>query len=88
MVREITSSKQALAESQRLKSIWSKESRLTQRTLIYCASLLEQLVGKQRTPRVLSKWQKFLSAEMKRGVSIREAAEKWREKGRRGAKNG
>ena len=36
----ITNSKQALRESKALKSVWSNETVLTQRILIYIASLL------------------------------------------------
>jgi hypothetical protein len=79
----ITSSRQALAESQKLKSIWSSESHLSQRILVYCAELLEQLVDNTRKrvfgkkPR--TKWQQFLSEQMKQGVTIKEAAKRWRE---------
>jgi hypothetical protein len=44
---EIKSSKQALRESMKLQSIFSEESRLTQRTLIYVATLLEKLNSKR-----------------------------------------
>ena len=39
---EIASAKQALEISQRLDGVWSFESRLSQRTLIYIARLLEE----------------------------------------------
>jgi hypothetical protein len=38
---EIKSAAHALRESKKLKAIWSEESRLTQRILIYIAKLLE-----------------------------------------------
>lgn len=44
----ITSAKQALCKSRQLEKIWSYESRLSQRTLIYIAELLEKLVKKKR----------------------------------------
>lgn len=47
---EIRSSRQALRESKKLDKIWSEETRLTQRTLIYIARLLEKLV-KQKARR-------------------------------------
>jgi hypothetical protein len=40
--KRIRSAKEALAESKALNQIWSLESRLTQRTLIYIAELLEK----------------------------------------------
>ena len=45
---EIKSAAQALRESKKLKQIWSAESRLTQRTLIYIARLLEQQTPKPK----------------------------------------
>lgn len=45
---EIKNSKQALRESIKLDHIWSQESRLTQRILIYIAKQLEQLNKKRK----------------------------------------
>jgi hypothetical protein len=42
----ITSAKHAQKESMKLKTIWSNETRLTQRILIYVAELLEQIAHK------------------------------------------
>ena len=45
---EIKSAKHAQAESVKLESIWSQESRVTQRTLIYIAKLLEEILKNQK----------------------------------------
>ena len=46
---EIRSAKEALWKSKQLRRIWSEESRLTQRTLVYIAQLLEQVVRQTRS---------------------------------------
>lgn len=76
----ITSAKQASKESKALKSVWSADSYLTQRILIYCAELLEQIVRKPRKRRPLTAWPKFVQDELKRGGTIRDAARNWRAK--------
>lgn len=75
----IKSSMQASKEVAALKSIWSQESLLLLRTLIYVAELLEK---NARVPkkRAVSAWQKFLATEMKAGASIQEAAAKWKQR--------
>jgi hypothetical protein len=77
--KEIKSSDQALREAKKLNSHWSRESELTQRILIYCASLFEILIsqGPKNRKRRRSAWQEFLSVEMKRGLTVTEAARKW-----------
>jgi hypothetical protein len=42
MIKPIESSKQALRESMKLEKVWSEETNLSQRTLIYIAELLEK----------------------------------------------
>lgn len=79
---EITSAKEALKRSKALKSRWSDESLLTQRTLIYVAFLLEQIV-KNTTKRgggrrKKSAWNAFLSEKMKEGKTMQEAAEMYK----------
>jgi hypothetical protein len=72
----ILSSEQASIESQNLPSIWSRETHLTQRTLIYVASLLEKMLeGKPK--RKPSEYQRFISKEMKAGRSMKEAVTNW-----------
>lgn len=44
----IKSSKQALTKARELKSVWSDESRLTQRILIYACQLLEKQLKRTR----------------------------------------
>ncbi len=78
MSEQIRSSKQALRESMALNRIWSNETYLTQRILIYCAELLEQIA--KRKARKQTAWQKFLSREMKRGKTVKEAAALWKER--------
>ena len=75
-IDRIKSSKDALRKSTNLKNVWSGETVLSQRILIYCAELLEQIAAKKKRPR--SKWQSFLSAQMRQGVSIKQAAVNWR----------
>ncbi len=47
----IYSAEQCLLLSRKLENNWSEETRLTQRLLIYIASLLEELVEPQRNSR-------------------------------------
>lgn len=78
---EIGSSKEALNRSLALKSIWSAESLLTQRILIYIAKLLEQ--GNQRKrpkKRKASQWSIHLGKCLHEGKTIQEASELWRQK--------
>jgi hypothetical protein len=76
--KEIKSSKQALEDHFALRSRWSNETALSQRILIYCASLLEKLVEGKPRKRARTQWQAFLSAEMKKGMSIQQCAKRWR----------
>lgn len=78
---EIRSSAQALRESKNLKSVWSYESRLTQRILIYVAELLErQSKPKRRSP---SKWQLYAARAVKDGKTLQQAATEWKQRGNR-----
>lgn len=73
----ITSARQAMKESKALKTIWSKETLLTQRILIYIAELLE---AKQRRPkRKPSAWQKHVAKALRAGKTIKQAAAEWRD---------
>jgi len=80
----ILSSAQAEKESRRLKSMWSEESLLSLRTLIYCASLLERLASKKgRKQRKVSAWSKFLGEQLRAGKTIQEAAAIYRANGKK-----
>jgi len=81
----ITSAAQATKEARRLKSVWSRESYLSLRTLIYCASLLERIANQKSPKRKASAWQRFLSARLKAGRSIVQAADEWRQRKTAGA---
>jgi hypothetical protein len=79
--QKLVSASQASIEAANLTSIWSNETYLSLRTLIYCAELLEKLVQQpKRKPRKRSAWQQFLSTEMKAGASVQQASAKWKEK--------
>lgn len=72
----ITSAKQANEIASKLKTVWSSESYLSLRVLIHCAALLEQIAGKPK--RKKSKWNAFLSKQLKAGKTVREAASAYR----------
>lgn len=74
--KRIKSAAQALKESQALKSIWSEESRVTQRILIYMCELLEghRLTRKQSKP---SKWQQHVTKYLRSGKTIKDASADW-----------
>jgi len=72
----IKSAKEAKVEVSKLDSVWSRESYLSLRTLVYIASLLEQIAGKPKRKR--SKWNEFLSKRLKAGMTVKEAATAWR----------
>lgn len=74
---EIKSSQQALEESVKLPAIWSDESRLTQRILVYIASLLEKQAP-QRKRRKPTAWQVYLGKALKSGKTIQEAGAAWK----------
>jgi hypothetical protein len=73
---DIRSAEQALRESKNLKSFWSHESRLSQRILIYIASLLERQ-ARPKKRRIVSKWQQFAAKAVKEGKTLRQAADEW-----------
>lgn len=82
---EIGSSGEAALLAANLKSIWSAESYLSLKTLIYVASLLEKILERPIAPHVKNKrprsaWQQFLSVELRTGSTIQQAAKKWRER--------
>jgi DNA-binding NarL/FixJ family response regulator len=75
---KIQSAEQAFKESLALPSIWSDESRLTQRILVYIAELLErQTKPAPKKKRPLSEWQKHVQKSLKAGKSIKQAAKEW-----------
>ena len=74
---EIKSSKQALAKSGDLTAIWSEESRLTQRILIYIARLLEAQMPNRKHRRP-TPWQIYLGKALKSGKTIQEAGAAWK----------
>lgn len=76
---DIRSAEQALRESKRLKSIWSYESRLTQRILIYVAALLERQARPTKR-RIVSRWQQFAAKAVKDGKTLKQAAAEWKAK--------
>lgn len=79
---EIVSAKKALSLSKNLDSIWSKESLLTQRTLIYVAELLEEnnrlLCQMVKRKTKLSKWQLHCQKVMREGGTMKDAASTYR----------
>jgi len=72
----IRSSYQAANEAKSLKSVWSAESHLTLKVLIYVAGLLERRGEKKAGKK--SAWSKFLSTEMKNGKTIQQCAADWK----------
>jgi len=74
----IKSARQALKESRALKSIWSNESRLTQRILIYVAELLEQQTKPKK--RRVSNWQRFAANAVREGKTLSQAAAEWHQR--------
>ena len=78
---EIKSAGQAMKLQKKLSKRWSDETELSQSILIYCATLLEQILERYPTRRKRPRtgWQTFLSIQMKTGKSVQEAAKLWRE---------
>lgn len=74
-VPRITSAAQALKESDSLENIWSRETFLTQRVLIYMAELLEeQRLKKRGDPQ---QWHRFLKKCLKQKMSVQQALDLW-----------
>ena len=73
---KITSAKDALIQNKKLKSIWSKESQLTQLILIYIAELLETKCQKKK--RRLSKWVLHLQRCLRAGKTMQQASTEWK----------
>lgn len=67
----IESSKDALERSIALPGVWSLESQLTQRILIYVAQLLER---KNSPKRKQTAWQKHLGKALKQGKTPKQAS--------------
>ena len=77
-IQLIKTAAEAERERKRLKSIWSAETQLSQRVLIRCMDLLEEIAqntGRRRRPTV---YQKFVGTYLKEGATIKEAAAAWR----------
>ena len=75
-IKPISSAAQAAEEMNQLPNYWSDESQLTQRVLIYIASLLEkQTTEKKRTP---SAYQRHVAKTIKAGGTMKDAAESWK----------
>jgi DNA-binding NarL/FixJ family response regulator len=68
-----------------LKSVWSRESIITTRGVVYLCELTERLldaVEKRRKrelrPRKVSEWQRVVSVGMKQGKSMKQISEDYR----------
>ena len=72
----IRSSYQAANEAKSLKSVWSAESHLTLKVLIYVAELLERRGSTRKGKK--SAWSRFLSIEMKKGKTVQACAAEWK----------
>lgn len=73
---DIRSADQAFNESRNLEKVWSYESRLTQRILIYIARLLENQARRKKRP--TTAWQRFASRAVKDGKTLQQAAAEWK----------
>lgn len=73
-MKKIKNSKQALREHKNLESVWSRESELNQRILIYIAEMLEML-ARELKPK--SAYNLFVAEIIKRGGTMKEAARLW-----------
>ena len=76
----IKDAKQALKESKALKSIWSEETLLTQRVLIYIAELLEQIAKKKKKKRKPNEWNLYAAKAMHEGKTMKQAAKEYKER--------
>ena len=80
---KLVTASEAEKERRKLKSYWSKETQISQRVLIRCLDLLEQIEQntrrrsrKRRKP--MTPRQKFVSAKLRRGLSLKQISELWR----------
>jgi hypothetical protein len=77
---EINTPKQAELQRHKLKSVWSNETQLTQRILIRCFELLQQIADtiQPRRTRPPSEWNKFFAKAIRRGLTPKQAGQEWR----------
>ena len=83
IVQSVDNTKQAKRAQKNLGSYWSAETQLSQTVLIRCMELLERIdrnTGKRSRKVRRSDWQSFLSIQMKTGLSIKQAADLWRQR--------
>lgn len=75
----IRTAQDAERERRKLKSIWSRESQLSQQVLIRCMDLLEEIAAntRRRTKGRPTAWSKFLGEQMRQGLTPTQASKLW-----------
>lgn len=76
---EVETAKQAESARGKLKSFWSAETQLSQRILIRCLELLEEIAAnsRKRRTRKATEWPAFLGKRMRAGLTSTQAAAEW-----------
>ena len=82
------SSKTLKRDIKNLKSVWSRESVITTRGVVYLCELMEKLIQvtekqRRRTRHKLTDWQRACSVGMKEGRGVKQIAEEYRAAKRR-----
>ena len=82
MYKPIDSSKELRAEIKALKNIWSRESIITTRGVVYLCELMERLLAElpgrvRKKRRIPTVWQKFLGQRLKQGKTMKAIAEEY-----------
>jgi hypothetical protein len=82
MYKPLDSSKELRAEIKALKNIWSRESIITTRGVVYLCELMERLLAElpgavRKKRRIPTVWQKFLGQGLKQGKTMKAIAEEY-----------
>ena len=82
MYKPADSSKELRGEIKAVKSVWSRDSIITTRGVVYLCELMERLLAElpgtlRKKRRVPTVWQKFLGQGLKQGKTMKAIAEEY-----------
>jgi len=85
MYKPVTNSRELKSEIKALKSVWSHESIITTRAVVYICELLERALAQPiaRKARAASPWQRFFGRGMQAGKAPFQISNEWRARKRR-----
>jgi len=79
MYRPVKNSSELVVELKALKRVWSNESIVTTRAIVYLCELMEKLLARQkRKRRPLTTWQRAVSMGLKQGRTMNQVSADYR----------